>query len=279
MNFFRSFFIAMTIGLTTLLSGCVIETVNDGNFAIGAGSYSGKYQEEIYTPDWYWAPLTNLTQISGQENVVQILNVTPKDKNNVLLQDLDIVFTYRAIPKNSLKFLRERGGLTPLPSNREVFMLGYDKLQKDGKSMVQTSTQKYTSEEMLANIKQLETTFKNDLQNEIDGLYGAETFEILDVKISNIKVAPYIEDKVAQVEILKAEQQKNIERMKVIQSTAQVKNAEAAMLKEAIQQSGLTVEQYLRHEMIKAIANNEGTSSNTPVNVVVTTSLDDKSSK
>lgn len=279
MNFFRSFFIAITIGLTTLLSGCGIETVNDGNFAIGSGSYSGQYQENIYTPDWYWAPFTNLTQISAQENVVQILNVTPKDKNNVLLQDLDIVFTYRAIPENALKFLRERGGLTPLPGNKQVFMLGYDKLQKDGKSMVQTSTQKYTSEEMLANIKQLETTFKNDLQGEIDGLYGAKTFEILDVKISNIKVASYIEDKVAQVEILKAEQQKNIERMKVIQSATQVKNAEANMLKEAIQQSGLTVEQYLRHEMIKAIASNEGAGSSTPVSVVVTTSLDDKSSK
>ena len=125
-----------------------------------------------------------------------------------------------------------------------------------------------TSEEILKNKPVFEETFKKDLQEELNKLYG-KAFIVEEVKVANIKVSKTIEEKIQAISAVKAEQEKNDAVMRVLSSREAVLTQEATLLKRASDKSGVSVSDILQNEMIKAIRDNTNSSPNVQVTVPV----------
>lgn len=247
-SFIRGAKIAGALIIAANLTGCG-SVVDEGNFAIEK-HWGGSYNESIINQGFHGNIFDTVYQIYGRESLVKIEDIRPKDANKVMLKDLDLNISFKANKEGALKFLLKTGDLS---KNGDLYYLGQKYVPKDAQSVIGRTVGKFTSEEMLSEPTKLETTFKSDLQKELDELYGKDCFTVTEVKIANIQVATSIEEKIQAVAMVTAEQEKNKAIQKVLESRQETLSKEAATIKNAADKGGLTVDQLLQYEMIKAI--------------------------
>jgi hypothetical protein len=238
---FRKHFFALLVSLMSiaLLSGCV--RINEGNFGI-VKSWDKTYQN---TPAYglTGAVLDDVTEVYGRERLLQIVDARPKDKENVMLQDLDLTISYIVDPVKSIEFVRKRGDLKPAGDG--VYVVGETYLQKDAKSVIGETVRKFYSEEILNTKRKVEEQFAKDLQQEVDTLYGAGVFKITEVKIANVIVADSIEERIQAVSLINAEKIKADAIGKILETRKAIQTKEMKVISDVARDSGLTVDQVL----------------------------------
>lgn len=203
----------------------------------------------------------------GRENLLQIDDARPKDKDGAILEDLDITISVKTLKDGAIPFILKTGDMV-LDTTKNAYIIGVKYVKKDAQSVLGNTVQKFSSEEILKNKPVFEETFKKDLQEELNKLYG-KAFIVEEVKVANIKVSKTIEEKIQAISAVKAEQEKNDAVMRVLSSREAVLTQEATLLKRASDKSGVSVSDILQNEMIKAIRDNTNSSPNVQVTVPV----------
>lgn len=236
------------------MSGC-ISTIGDGNFGLVKG-YDGKYKQEIVEPGWGWYVFSNLQEVYGKNVNLQI-DLSPKDSNSVRLDNLVVNVNYRAIKGGAYKYVANDGDAVRV-ANKDYYYLGADRLKIDLAPSIQQVSEKWESETMYRQTEQFAKEIRDEMQKDVDAKYGQGVFEIVDVKIAVVDVANFIEDKIAQIQLQRAEVEKNGERLKALESSEAVLKKETTLLSNAIGDSGLSPSQYLEYrwqETLKEINN------------------------
>ena len=224
------------------LSGCMRST--EGNFFV-VKNWDKTYQD---APSYglEWVIFDSAQEVYGRERLLQVLDARPKDKENVMLQDLDLSVSYRINPNKAIDFLRARGDITsPRDMPNGVYVVGETYVHKDAKSVIGETIKKFYSEEILNEKRRVEEQFKEDLQNELDTLYGSDTFYVTEVKIANIVVAPSIEDRIQSVALINAEKIKAEAISKVLDTRLEIQTKEMMVIAQTAENSGLSVDQVL----------------------------------
>lgn len=243
------------------LTGCG-SVIDEGNFAIEK-HWGGSYNDTAISQGFHFNIVDTIFQVYGRESLVKIEDVRPKDSNKILLKDLDLNISFKANKEGAIKFLLKTGDMT---KDGDLFYLGRKYVQKDAQSIIGRTVGKFTSEEMLGDQQKLETTFKTDLQKELDELYGKDTFTVTEVKIANIRVADAVEEKIQAVAMVNAEQEKNKAIQKVLESRQETLTKEASTIRNAADKGGLSVDQLLQYEMIKVMKEGNSEKVNIQVN-------------
>lgn len=242
------------------LTGCG-NVVDEGNFAIEK-HWGGSYNESAISQGFHFNIVDTIYQVYGKESLIKIEDVRPKDSNKILLKDLDLNISFRANKEGAIKFLLKTGDIKKYG---DMYYLGLNYVQKDAQSIIGRTVGKFSSEEILSDQQKVETTFKVDLQKELDELYGKNTFTVTEVKIANIRVADAVEEKIQAVAMVNAEQEKNKAIQRVLESREETLTKEASTIKNAADKGGLSVDQLLQYELIKVLK--EGNSDKVNIQV------------
>lgn len=240
MSLLRLLLALMVVSLLTL-TGCT--RIEEGNYGV-LQNWDRSYVNAPVTGVEFEV-LGTLTEVYGRERLIQVQDVRPKDKENVMLQDLDLTVSFRSNPNKAVEFLRQRQDLVRPSDLRGVAVLGETYVRKDAQSVIGETVRRFTSEEILNNKRGLEEAFRTDLQQELDTLYGKDVFFIDEVKISNIIVAPSIEERIQAVALINAEKTKAEATARVLEVRQDIQTREMRLIAEVAKASGLTVDQVL----------------------------------
>jgi hypothetical protein len=227
-------------------AGCTCTAVREGNFGIKQNMFSRSYDHSPYNPGFYMVWFGYVDELNGREILLQVEDIHPKDKSNILLKDLDLVVVYTVNKDKAVDFLIRTSDL-------EKGNLGANRVDRAARQMIGPSVRHFESIEILNDPTKLQDQFKVDLQKSIDEDYGPDTLRIVDVKVANILVSDVIESRIQSAAILAAEKAKNEATMAVIESRQLAMDKEATVLRHAADTAGISIDQLLQAELIKAI--------------------------
>lgn len=249
------------IAVAANLTGCG-EVIDEGNFGIEK-YWSGEYNAETFT-GWKGNLFDTIYEVYGREMLIPVENVRPKDKAGVMLKDLDLTVSVKINKDNAVSFILKTGDITK-DKEYDAYSIGKKIVAKDAQSLIGETIRKFTSEEILDQKSEVERTFTADLQTELNKLYGKGTFEVIETRFANILVADIVEEKIQATAMINAEAEKNKAINAVLSSRLETLTKEANTIKEAAEKGGITVDQLLTYETIKAIRE----SGNNNVNVTI----------
>lgn len=239
-----------SLGILLCLTACECSGIREGNFALKQESLSKAYDHSPMGSGFHTVWFGSIHEYHGREIILPISDIHPKDKSNILLKDLDLVVTYQVDQNKAAEFLvktndwMEKDGVT---------WLGMQRVERAARQVIGPSTRHFESIEILNDPPKLEERFKADLQANLDADYGVGTLRIVDVKVANILVSEVIETRIQSVALLAAERVKNEATMAILESRQKTLAKEASVLKAAAAEGGLTVDQLLQAELIKAL--------------------------
>lgn len=237
----------MTLVLATLtLTGCSCGAIQEGNFGLKQSWVTSAYDHSPYHSGFNLVWFGDVQEFNGREILLQVEDIHPKDKSNILLKDLDLVVVYTVNKEKAADFLVRT-------SDSKGGNMGVGRVERAARQMIGPSVRHFESIEILNDPTKLQDQFKTDLQKSLDEDYGAGTLQILDVKVANILVNDVIESRIQSAAILAAEKAKNEATLAVIQSRQESMDKEATVLRHAADVAGITVDQLLQAELIKAI--------------------------
>lgn len=252
-QFARTATLVASISAVAMLTGCG-KVIDEGNFGIEK-YWGGEYNTETLGTGFKVNVFDTIYEVYARENLIAIADAKPKDKNGAILEDLDLTVVVRALKEGAIPFVLKTGDIAPY---NDAFVIGSKYVQKDAQSVLGTTMQKFASEDMQKDKQPFEVEYKKDLQIELDKLYG-KAFVIEEVKVSSIKVSKLIEEKIQAISAVQAETAKNEAVMKILASRESVLTQEATLLKRASEKSGISVENILQNELIKAVRENNNT--------------------
>lgn len=226
--------------------------VGDGNFGLER-AWDGKYKEKIVKPGADFYLFSTLEEVYGK-NLNLPLELSPKDKDAVRLDNLKINVTYRVLSEGAYHYVTNDGDAV-YDRNTDVHYIGRDRLSNDLSPSVQQVSEKWASEDMYRDTEKFANEIRAEMQKDINKKYGDKMFEIVDVKIPLVDVAEHIEKKIAQIQITKAEDAQNKAKLEALVSRENVMKKESVLLKNAINESGLTAEQYLEFRWQDTLSN------------------------
>lgn len=237
-------------GLSMVLSGCGSSSVAQGNFGLAKTMITGQIQDSVYTPGFNLGIVSNIHEYYGREDMIKIDNIHPKDKDNVLLRDLDLIVTYTINPEKAKQFIIKTSDVREVDG---VLHIGQVRIERDARNIIGESVRNFSSIEILNSPKGLQDQFKKDLQANLDKEYGENVFNIKDIKVSNILVAEAVEARIQSIALIDAETAKNDAIMAILKNREKRLSAEAKIIKTAADESGLSVDQLLQSQLIDAI--------------------------
>lgn len=232
------------------LAGCSCEAIREGNFGLKQAMFSRAYDHSPLGSGFNLVWFGEIHEYFGREVILSVADIHPKDKSNILLKDLDLVVTYQIDPLRAADFLVKTNDATEKDG---LIQLGLQRVDRAARQAIGPSTRHFESIEILNDPTKLENQFKADLQANLDADYGQSTLRIVDVKVANILVSDVVETKIQSVAILSAEKTRNEATMAVLESRKNTLTQEYAVMKHAADAAGLTVDQMLQVELIKAL--------------------------
>lgn len=264
-NFENSTKALMAVVMAMSLTGCGSAVIEQGNFSLSRTMLTGKYSQEANTSAGFTlGVISSQVEFNGKEIVVPIENIRPKDKDNVMLDDLDLNITYKVNPTKAQEFIVKTGDIIAADSksSSDAEVIGYHRMEIESKSLIGDTTKKFSSEQILDNSKNanglnLEDQFKVDLQQKMNDSYGKDTFEIVSVRIGTPKVSPIIEQKIQQIATIEAEKAKNNATNMVLENREKTLTKEYQVLVNSAKNSGLSIDQALEYEYMKIIKEND----------------------
>lgn len=241
---------AALIGVALSLGAC---TVEQGNFAVEKKAFTGEYDNDIIGSG-IRAPrlLNSVYEINGKQILADIPDISAKDKDNVKLQDMDMTLTYRVKSEAVIPFILK---FDDLVRGEHGYLLGQQNFLKEARSALQNSTRTFTSEEILNRQDEFEKNAITVVQKSLDEKYPG-IFEVVDAKAYSIKVGDAIEAKIQNIARSKAATAQAEAELATIQSRGATALAEAKMIKQVADDSGLTVDQYLTFRLQKIMDDN-----------------------
>ena len=237
-----------TVLSALMLSGCSCESIREGNFGLKQSYFTAAYDHSPLSSGFNFAFLSDIHEYYGREELIQVEDIHPKDKSNILLKDLDLVVTFQVNKYKAADYLVRTSDAVAKDGS---VLLGTQRVDRAARQAIGPSVRHFESIEILNDPTHLQHQFKVDLQTSLDKDYGKDVIEVIDVKVANILVSDVIESRIQSASVLAAEKAKNEATMAVLASRQATLSQEAKVLKAAADAGGITVDQLLQSELLK----------------------------
>ncbi len=236
-------------------SAIALDRVSDGNFGIGK-SWSGLYQDEVIKEGFSFNYMTKVLEIDGKNNIVQVTNVRPKDKDGILLEDMDYNVIYNVNPELAVSFLREQPDLVRTEDG--TYALGGTYVTKFAARVATEVIRDFPSVALLDSPGQVEEAIQNALQDRLDNEYGEGLFEIANINLASVKLSPVIEQRIQNIAAQDAAAAEAQAQARSLDARTTAELAEAQALKDISGQTGVSVSELLEIRRIRALQNLNG---------------------
>lgn len=241
---------AVMFGMWSLVA---LDKVNEGNFAVGRG-INGMYKEDFIKPGFSFNYLTRVYEIDGRNNLINIADLRPKDRDGLLLQDLDMNIIYNVNPERSVSFIREFRDINPSEGDPGVYTLGKSLLAKEAQRIAMEVIRGFGSSDMLDSPAEVEDVMRAKLQQRMDSKFGEGLFEIAGVNIANIQVAPTVEQRIAATAAQEASAAVARAQEESLEARASAELKEAQSLAEISRKTGVSVNQLIEVRRLNVLA-------------------------
>jgi hypothetical protein len=233
-----------------LWTAFAIDRVSDGNFGIGK-SISGIYQDQVINQGFSINFLTKVLEVDGKNNIVQVSDIRPKDKDGVLLEDLDYNITYNVNPERAVSFLRSQRDM--VLSDDGTYTLGKTYVTKFAQRVATEVIRDFASVSLLDNPAEVEAAIQTVLQDRLDKEYGQGLFEVANINIASVKVSDVIEQRIQNVAAQDAAAAAAQAQMRSLEKRGEAELAEAQSIKGISDRSGVSMEQLIEIRRIRAL--------------------------
>lgn len=233
-------------------TGIALDRVSDGNFGIGK-SISGIYKDDVIKQGFSVNFLTSVMEVDGKNNIVQISDIRPKDKDGVLLQDMDYNVTYNVNPDRAVSFLRQQRDM--VRSEDGTYTLGKTYVTKFAARVATEVIRDFQSVSLLDSPAEVEGAIQTALQERLDQEYGTGLFEIANINIASVKLSPVIEERIQNIAAQDAAAAAAQAQMRSLEERSNAEMAEAQSIKKISEKSGVSMEQLIEMRRIRAVEN------------------------
>lgn len=183
---------AVTLG--ALLAGC--SQIDTGN--VGVESTFGQFKEKTLPPGLYMTLFKTIYEVTAKEHAIELDNMSPKAKDNVTLQDVDLSIYIRVNPEAAAKIMIRYAGDMVFDKTYDGYVLGNNLVKRIGREAVYRAFAQFGASEMHTKRVELASIIQKTIQEELDGDAGKGAFEITNIVIRNIVTDPRLEEAIKQ---------------------------------------------------------------------------------
>lgn len=186
------------IALATLLCAC--SQIDTGN--IGVERTLGKIGSEALPPGVYFTLFKSVDEFTSKEVLFQLENMTPKSRDNLTMQDVDVDVIYKVdgsrVPALYAKYQGD------VVQHRQVvqggtgdLIIGYGRVMREARESIYKSVATFDATTMHTKRADITESIRKTLQAELDAA-DAGAFTITSVNMRNVVVDKGIEDAIRQ---------------------------------------------------------------------------------
>lgn len=227
------------------------KVLTEGNFGIEK-HFTGSYNTAVLNQGFQANIFDSIYEVYGKESLIKIENVRPKDKSGIMLKDLDLNIVIKANKDNAVPFLLKTGDMV-FDDTKKAFVLGEEYISKEARSVANQTIRKFESEQLIDQQSEVEETFKQDLQSQLNTLYGKDTFTVTDIKLANIQFSDSVEEKIQSIELIRAEESKANATEKILSIRNGMLNKEVKGLQEVAKNNNISFDQLLDYQKTKVL--------------------------
>lgn len=257
--------LVQTVGVllaATTLGACTV--VDQGDYSISKGSFSGNYEAGYKDSGMTGTLFKNVYEINGREILIDVGGIQPKDKDSILLKDMNLTITYKVNPKGAVDFVLQTGDIgkyEPVKLDNSMgseilgdhYVIGYNTMKKETSTDVQKVTRDWSSMDILNNRDGFEKSIVDALNKDLKEKYG-NVFEVLNAKTYTIKVGDTIEGRIQAIAAAQTATAKANAEMAALVAQKGLMLQEAMNIADVAKQSGMTIREVIDYQTTKAIA-------------------------
>lgn len=210
--------IAVAALAISTLSGCGKIHTNEVGLRT---AWNGHVEEKVEPQGFYVALASHVDTYSLKEIPVTLDNLTPKAKDNLLMQELDVTVFYSVAPEQIRQIAIKRTGMSVLDRDNNVYWPAYLLVKSVAESETAQVVATIDSLEVHKNLDNIANSIKTKLQASLNSS-DPGVFQITRVVIRKAKTDPTIEQSIRNV----VSKEKELEASKLQVQIAQA-NAEA----------------------------------------------------
>jgi regulator of protease activity HflC (stomatin/prohibitin superfamily) len=198
-----------------------------------------------------------IAHVDTTETRYNINKLQPSDANGVLLEDLDIVISFRVDSEKVPLFYTQTKELDTYhdDSGREITTVGLKVIENIVQHSVQELTKQQSLVTLAANLVTYEAAILAQAQKELDTGYPG-VFKLVRVNVNHFIPPASIREQANRTAALKGEAERNAEEAKLIEQRKQLEASKAALeaqaLRAAMTATGLTAEQLIAWKNARA---------------------------
>jgi regulator of protease activity HflC (stomatin/prohibitin superfamily) len=228
-----------------LVSSAACGGIDTGNVGVRK-SFFGQVSSDEEQPGFYWAVFDSVSEYSGKEIQAELDDMTPKAKDNLSLQDMDVSVYYRVAPGRIADVVTKYAGQDAKVDG--VRYPCFNLVLNLARGATYDQVARIESLKMHTQRDEIAAAIRESLQAQLDGSDPA-TFVVTRVVIQSVKTDKSIEQSIQQAIARQKELEAMTTRVEIAAKDAEVKIAEAKGVAEAnhIINKSLTRE-YLQHE-------------------------------
>jgi regulator of protease activity HflC (stomatin/prohibitin superfamily) len=233
--------------------GGAVGTIGTGN--VGVRTTLGVISPDEVGPGVYlkWPLISTVQEFTAKEIAIDLQDLTPKAKDNLSLQDMDVTVYYRASPASIAELQARFSGQSVLDEANRVWMPAYGLVFRVARNVAYEEVARVDSLVMHVRRDELAEAMRANMQAELDRT-DPDVFSVSRVVIRSVRTDPSIEQSIRDA----VANQKKLEAMtiqtEIAKREAEIRITEAEGIAKAnrIIADSLTRE-YLQHEVNTAL--------------------------
>ena len=244
------------IGIAIVSSLAACTQVPEGHVGLEKSRLTGEYSKVLVGQGNHGITSVSISELAAHQILIDIQDLKPKDKDNILLRDLDVTVAIKLNVKNSeqvIEFIRSTRDLEPSPANRDAWVVGTKIVKREASSSIQQAMGSFTSQEALLDKDKLEKAFAVKVQKDIDVKYPG-VFIVESVIAQSILVSEAVENRIQQTAAALAANAQNAALETAIEGKRRLLIKEAGILKQTSEITGVSVDQLLQHNLIQVLS-------------------------
>lgn len=205
------------------LAGCT--QIDTGN--VGIESTFGQVKEQSLTPGVYNTVFKRVLEVSAKEIPIEVANLTPKAKDNVTLQDVDLTVYYKIDPARAPAiFTRYSGDVSTLKDSGDV-ALASGLVARMAREATYKAFAAVLASEAHTKRTDIAADIRSATQAEIDADAGKGWIQVTNIIVRNIVTDPRLEESIKQAAAVEFQIREKNQQISLAKSEAERKRIEA----------------------------------------------------
>lgn len=213
----------LAIAIAVLFTGCT--QVDTGN--VGVEATFGQVKPETLPPGVYQTVTKTIIEISAKEVAIEVANLTPKAKDNVTLQDVDLTVYFKIDPARAAQiYTRYSGDLTYYKDSNDT-VLAAGLITRVAREAAYTTFATIPASEAHTKRVEIAAGIRSRMQAEIDADAGKGWIQVTNVLVRNIVTDPRLEESIKQAAAVEFQIRQKNQEIDLAKSEAERKRIEA----------------------------------------------------